>query len=732
MKKIILLFFFFQAIIGFSQTKDLSLEDAVLAYYKGLYPKNVTQLNWLTDVDKYRYTTDTSILVKTPQNCVVDIEIFADSLYGTNGRVPGIIYMDNNRLVYKAKNDLVEKKYRLSNRFNDTNTKIISLPASSANHKYFTKNNLQVAFTIDNNVSIINSKGEVEEVTAIDDKNIVSGQAIHRYEFGISDGLFWSPDGTKLAFYQKDETDVADYPLLDINETPGKLNSIKYPMAGQKSEYAKVGIYDLTTKELIYLRTIGDKDSYLTNLTWGPNSEYIYLAQLNRGQNQLYWNQYDVKTGRFKEALIYEMDSAWVEPEYPLFFSPIVNANQFYYLSEYNGTMALYSFTIGEKQPKLITDLSGVRTRMIGKSTVFENYKFPITGVEGFNSTGQYFYFTATGPDPKNNLGYRVDVNTGNVQLITPDSGQHQIHVSPTGNYITDSYTAFGLPRKVDIVNLSKKKIQTTNILLAENPLKDYKLGKTEFITLISKDSFNLHGRIIYPHDYVDSSDKKYPVLVYVYGGPHAQLVTNDWLGGASLWMHWMANQGYIVFTLDNRGSANRGYDFEKVIHRELGKNEMEDQILGVDYLKKRHFVDANRIAVHGWSFGGFMTTSLMLKYPDVFTTGVAGGPVMDWKWYEVMYGERYMDTPEENPEGYKNTSTLNFVKNLKGKLLTIHGTVDDVVVMQHNLAFIQECVNQGIQTDFFPYPMHPHNVRGKDRVHLMTKVLNYIIENNK
>ena len=220
--------------------------------------------------------------------------------------------------------------------------------------------------------------------------------------------------------------------------------------------------------------------------------------------------------------------------------------------------------------------------------------------------------------------------------------------------------------------------------------------------------------------------------MVYVYGGPHAQMITNSFLDGASLWMYWMAQQGYLVFTVDNRGSANRGFEFESVIHQRLGLHEIDDQIKGVEYLKSLPYVDTNRLALHGWSYGGFMTTSTMLRKPDVFKVGVAGGPVTDWEYYEIMYGERYMDTPSENKSGFDENKTMNHVKNLKGKLLLIHGTSDDVVVMQHSLSLMKAFIEAGKQMDFFAYPMHKHNVLGKDRVHLMQKVLDYIIENNK
>jgi dipeptidyl-peptidase-4 len=260
--------------------------------------------------------------------------------------------------------------------------------------------------------------------------------------------------------------------------------------------------------------------------------------------------------------------------------------------------------------------------------------------------------------------------------------------------------------------------------------MDEYALGVSEINSIKGKDGSDLYYRMVKPSNF--DPKNKYPVLVYVYGGPHAQMVTNSFNAGANLWMNWLAEQGYIVFTLDNRGSAERGFAFESQIHRQLGTVEMEDQLSGVEFLKSLPFVDSQRLAVHGWSFGGFMTTSLMLRHAGVFNVGVAGGPVTDWKFYEVMYGERYMDRPEENKEGYEANALTNYTKNLTGKLLLIHGTVDDVVVMQHNYSLIKKFVEDGKQMDFFPYPMHKHNVIGKDRAHLMEKILTYVIENNQ
>jgi dipeptidyl-peptidase-4 len=233
---------------------------------------------------------------------------------------------------------------------------------------------------------------------------------------------------------------------------------------------------------------------------------------------------------------------------------------------------------------------------------------------------------------------------------------------------------------------------------------------------------------MIYPAAF--DSTKKYPVLVYVYGGPHAQMITNSWLGGADLWLYYMAQQGYIVFTMDNRGSMNRGLEFENATFRDLGKVEMEDQLAGVSYLKKLKYVDGARMGVYGWSFGGFMTTSLMTRTPDVFKLGVAGGPVIDWRMYEIMYTERYMDMPQNNAKGYHDADLTNYAKDLKGKLLLIHGTNDNVVLWQHTLTYLKKCVDEGVLIDYFVYPGHEHNVLGPDRVHLMRKISQYFKEN--
>ncbi len=478
-------------------------------------------------------------------------------------------------------------------------------------------------------------------------------------------------------------------------------------MAGQKSQYAQVGIYDVKNDKSIYLKIDGPKDQYLTNLAWGPDEKYVYIAIVNRDQNHMWLNKYDAANGNLVKTLFEETHPKYVEPENPVWFLPTI-PNEFYWMSERDGFMHVYHYNTDGELLSQITK---------GKWVVQE--------ILGMDKKGKTLVVRGTDESGLNSLGYVVNLKKGEIKQISSEHGIHRFQLSDNGENLIDSWSNLKTPSVVDIINLKGRKIE--NLLTSKNPLAAYKIGTTELLDVKAEDGTILHARMIKPSDFDPS--KKYKILVYVYGGPHAQMVSNRWLAGAHLWMHYMAEKGYIVFTLDNRGSANRGFEFENAIHRQVGTLEMEDQLAGVDYLKSLPYVDVNRMAVHGWSYGGFMTVSLMLRHPGTFEVGVAGGPVTDWKYYEAMYGERYMDRPEENPEGYKTASLMNYVKNLKGDLLLIHGTSDPIVVIQHNFVLVKKFVDEGIQVDFFPYPMHPHNVRGKDRVHLMTKVLGYIDE---
>ena len=345
-----------------------------------------------------------------------------------------------------------------------------------------------------------------------------------------------------------------------------------------------------------------------------------------------------------------------------------------------------------------------------------------VNEILGFNEKKKEIYFSSTKETPLEKHLYKVNWQTTKITRLDKDAGIHNGILSKDGTYLYDVFANASTPRIANIINTQT--FQTKNILTAENPLKNFQRPEIQNITLKADDGTPLYGKLILPTDF--DKTKKYPVIVYLYNGPHLQLVTNNFPASGNLWYEYMAQRGYIVFTMDGRGSSNRGTQFEQAVFRNLGETEMKDQLKGVEYLKSLPFVNAEKMGIHGWSFGGFMTTSFMLKYPEVFKAGVAGGPVIDWTLYEIMYTERYMDTPKENPEGYAKANLLDKVQNLKGKLLMIHGAQDDVVVWQHSVKFLKSAVDKGVQLDYFVYPGHPHNVSGKDRVHLMQKVTDY------
>ena len=562
------------------------------------------------------------------------------------------------------------------------------------------------AFTKDNNLYVVHRKETPTAITSDADKGIVNGSGYtHREEFGIHEGIFMSPTGNFIAFYRKDETMVTDYPLVATSTRIATANNIKYPMAGMTSENVTLGIHDLNNGKTRFIQTGEPKEQYLTAVTWDPSERFVYIGILNRGQNHLKLNQYSVETGEFVKTLFEEKHDKWVEPENPLYFLK-TKPTQFVWQSERSGYNQLYLYNTDGQLLKALTSGQEPVTEILGTDPKEENL----------------FYQTAADNGLSRKL-YKVNLKSGKTTALTPARGTTNGTLSANGNYLLTSYSSLGVPGKTALYNLKNGK--STVLLESPDPYADYKMPKAELVTITAADGKTpLNGRLIKPVDFDPA--KKYPVIVYGYGGPHAQLVTDSWMGGGSLWDYYMAQNGYVLFTLDNRGSANRGLEFENVIHRQLGQEEMKDQIKGVEYLKSLPYVDASRMGVHGWSFGGFMTTSLLTQYPDVFKVGVAGGPVIDWKWYEIMYGERYMDTPQENPDGYAKTALPDKAKNLKARLLMIHGAQDPVVVMQHSLEFINACIKEGKAVDYFVYPDHEHNVRGKDRVHLMAKITDY------
>ena len=685
--------------ISFSQNKSLTVEDAVMGYYNGLYPEKITGLQWVPGTELYSAINSNVLYVFDNTGKIKKKLTLAE--IKTTLKNPELSYMP--RLTWESPTEIhltLKDKLYILDPFKNELKKFITLPDRFENID-FHFNSESIAYTQENDLFIWRD-GQETRVTKNNEHN-TSGQAIARYEFGISKGTFWSPSGAFLAFYEKNEENVTEYPLLDYSSTPASSHPIKYPMAGQLSEHGRVGIVDSETGETTYLQQMGEEDSYVTNIAWSPDNQFIYLAHLNREQTSMALNKYNRK-GDFLKTIYQEFDEEYVEPENPPYFIPN-GKGEFIWITEKNG----FSNLVLMNDDGIIRELT--------------NLTYEITDFIGFNSEGTKAFFHATGENPTENHGYAVELETGTVTQLTSGNGTHTISVSESGKFYIDNYSSTTIPGKTTLYHTTKSK--SWEILSAENPLSEYSIGTTEIFSKKTSDGTELWCRMIKPSHFDET--KKYPVLFYVYNGPHVQLVTDSWLGGASLWMHSLAEEGYIIFTVDGRGSSHRGIDFEQAVHENMGTIEVQDQAEMAEWLKTLPYTDNDRFAVHGWSYGGFMTTSLMLKKPGLFKVGVAGGPVIDWRLYEIMYTERYMDTPETNPEGYAEADLKTHVANLEGKLMLIHGASDDVVVMQHSMEFLTKCIEEGKEIEFFPYPGHAHNVRGKDRVHLMTKVLNYI-----
>ncbi len=719
MKKITFLSVFLLVGISAFAQKNLTIEEATYGQYRNFAVENIVSPQWRKDTKTVTFLdnsyskllakseegnwAETTLLTKDELQNALKSKFSSDE-FQLRMFPYSYSWIDKNTLEFEV--DGKNSKYLIQFDITSKTVKNGFAFSSEGRNQIISLDGKNTAWLDDNNIKITNASGTTS-VTSDENKGIVNGSDYtHRQEFGINRGMWWSPKSDKLAFYRKDETMVAGYPLIDFGARIAKSKDIKYPMAGEKSEEVTLVVYDLNSKKSLALQTGEPKEQYLTCITWDPSGKFVYIGLLNRGQDHLKLNKYDASTGALVKTLFEEKASTYVEPLHDLTFLPN-STTEFLYRSEKDGFEQFYLYN---------TD--GKLVRKLGFKDVV------VTSLLDFDKNGKNLFYIGTSNNGLDRQFYKVELKSGKTTQLTSVSGFHSGSVSSDGTLLFDQYSNVTTPNEINIVNLKSNK--STNLVKAANPyIGKTVLPKMELVTITSADGKTpLNGRLIYPANF--DANKKYPVMVYVYGGPHAQLVQNEWLGGAGLFDFYMAQNEYVVFTVDNRGSDARGRDFEHVIHRNLGVNEMADQMKGIEFLKSKSFVDQNKIGVYGWSFGGFMTTSLMLNHNDIFKVGVAGGPVIDWSYYEVMYGERYMDTPQENQSGYDNNNLTKKADKLKGRLLMIHGAQDPVVVQQNSMQFIQACIKAGKQVDYFLYPTHEHNVGGIDRVHLNKKIADY------
>ena len=677
---------------------------------RSLYPSaTMDNLQFVGKTNKVAFVKDSALYMGNANNAkpVLKLSELNRMLSVSNGpqfrRLPDMKVLNENEIVFGANGktycyNIAKKSLVAKSEDYNIDDYGVDVSANPDNFAYADGSALVIRYGV--------KKARLDE----NNSDIIFGQSVHRNEFGISKGTFWSPKGNKLAFYRMDQTMVTDYPMVNTKSRIASPAPFKYPMAGMKSHEVTVGIYSGDQQNIVYLHTrkdtsVAEREMYLTNLTWSPDEQYLYIAKINREQNHMWLERYDVATGKLDKVLFEETNPRYVEPTEGLYFLPN-DPNQFLWFSMRDGYKHLYQYrTDGTLVCQLTTG------------------EYEVEGVIGFDAKGANLFVYANKDNLAGRAAYRVNMKSGEMERITPAEGTHEVVISNDGTQLIDKYASVNVPARAALYNMKGKELY--RFYDAPNPLADYAMPGITLGTIKAADgTTDLYYRLITPPDM--DPNKKYPTLVYVYGGPHSQLVTDDWLGGGNLYFTFLAQQGYVVFTLDNRGTDNRGFEFESCTHRQLGTIELADQMEGVKFLQSLPYVDQQRMGVEGWSFGGFMTITMKLAHPEIFKVGCAGGPVIDWKWYEVMYGERYMDTPQENPEGYENASLLNKAKNLQGRLLVIHGAEDNTVVWQNSIEFIERCINNNLQVDYFIYPHHEHNVRGRERVHLYQKMFDY------
>lgn len=720
--------------VSAQEKKAFTLEDVIPggSNYANLTPQNLPGLKWWGDVCMNAEVEAVKSIqpVTGKEQVVFTLEEVNEVLEAA--RVGKLRHLYNVTFPYADKQVLASTStHRV---LVDWEKKVLvwSQPiAPHAANQDWNKDSRSLAYTIDNNLFVTTADGQTHQVTD-EPKGIVCGQSVHRQEFGIYKGTFWSPKGNLLAFYRMDETMVTDYPQVNTSARVAALEADKYPMAGMTSHQVKVGVYNPATRQTVYLEAGDPIDRYFTNVSWTPDEAHLYVIELNRDQNHAQLVRYNATTGA-KEAMLYEeKHPKYVEPQHTLVFLPW-DDSKFIYQSQRDGYNHLYLFDTKANVPAARWQQSAA-----SESSFIEHVQVtPLTSgnwlvqqIVGFCPSRKELLMGSTEVSPLQTSIYRLNLNTLKRTRIGEEDGTHRVQLSASGRYLIDNHTSFSVPRIISLLPTDGKKGRV--IFTAADPLKEqYNLPEITLGTIKAADGVtDLYYRLIKPVNF--DPTRKYPAVIYVYGGPHAQLIHNSRFYDARGWDLYMAQLGYVMLTIDSRGSDNRGLAFENCTFRQLGVEEMKDQVKGVEWLKSLPYVDGERIGVHGWSFGGFMTTNLMLTYNHLFKVGVAGGPVIDWAYYEVMYGERYMDTPQSNPQGYAGSNLKLKAGQLKGRLEIIIGGEDPTCVPQHSYAFLRACIDAGTHPDFFVYPEAGHNMVGTDRVHLHEHITRYFEDHLK
>jgi dipeptidyl-peptidase 4 len=568
-----------------------------------------------------------------------------------------------------------------------------------------------VSFARNHNLWLVSvADGKERAFTAGGTEAVRKGELdwVYPEELEITTAYWWAPDSSAIAYFEMDESKVAKYPLVDFTSPAGEAEEERYPPAGGGNPSVRVFVAPVGGGEAHAMDTGENTDIYIARVNWLADSKHVAIQRLNRQQTVLDLLIADAATGQMRTALT-EQDQYWININNDLRF--LKDGKRFLWSSERSGYRHLYLY-----------DLDGKQLAQITKG------EWEVSGVDAVDEAKGVVYFTGTAKSPLERHLYRVSLDASAISRITIHNGTHGVNMAPDTSAFVDTYSDVMTPPRQDVARADGSLLRVIN----ENKdpeLAEYHLSAPQFLSVKAHDGMPLNAAMIKPLDF--DSSKKYPVLVFTYGGPHAQVVLNAWGGNTGLWHQLMAQKGYIIFALDNRGSGGRGHVFEEPIHYRLGAQELSDQLDGVAYLKSLAYVDAERIGIWGWSYGGHMTLHAIFEAGSVFKAGFAGGPVTDWHFYDSIYTERYLGLLPQNESGYRASSPINEAEKLKSKLLIAHGTGDDNVHFANTLSLIDRLIELQKYVEVMPFPGRGHGVSDPPaRRVLMNRVTQFFLDN--
>ena len=706
---------------GQEKNKQLEIKD-----FYSFYPEDVSNIRWMNE-GTYYSTKEKFQIVKHNIADEKDNEVLFDGKETT----PSVMFSDytfsadeQKILLQTGTSKIYRHSFTAKYYVYDRKTKEVKELSSKGRQSYatFSPNGSRVAFTRDNNLYVTDlTTGKETQITNTGKQNeIINGSCdwVYEEEFGFPKAFFWSPDGNKIGFYTFDESQVKEYNLQMWNGQKVYPDDyrFKYPKAGVQNSTITISIYDVAKAKTTKMDIGEETDMYIPRLRWTKSSDVLAIFRLNRLQNKLEILHADASSGKTKAVLTEEDPDGYVDIEYADELVYLKDGKHFINSSEKDGYKHFYLYTIDGKQVRQITKGNWEVQEYLG---IDESGKTPV------------IYFTSSEESPLERHFYSVDIEGKKKVKLAGDKGTNGVSMSSDFKYYILKHSSAEKPLTVSLYQIKKNKrlavLKENKELLKKT--EEYNFAKKEFFDFKTKDGTKLYGYMLKPKDF--DPKKKYPVLMYVYGGPSSQNVKDSWSAGHYSWHQMLTQKGYIVVSVDNRGTDARGEQFKKSTYAQLGKYETEDQIETSQYLKKLPYVDGGRVGIWGWSYGGYMASLGMTLGADHFKMGIAVAPVTTWRLYDSIYTERFLKRPSDNKSGYDDFSPINHADKLKGKLLIVHGTGDDNVHVQNTILFQDALINAGKQFDVFYYPNRAHSIGGiNTRFHLYQMLTDYVVEN--